>query len=261
MDKLNLKLLPLSSVLPIEGKDPERVIRLSKSIAEEGVLRNPLLVSYNKNIDKFILLDGTNRFTSLLDSGATAVPVQVIDYDNPLIKLKSWHHYLENIDRLLEILLNSFNFNRLNIDETKQPLSELNYSLGLIHDNSFYYLDSNEKDLLMITSCFELYDGLFSYTRIADGNFLRLEDSSHLKIVYKSFDKSELVQFSESNIKTPAGITRHIFDVRVLNLNIDIGLLFSKIPFVHKETLFDERVSKALKNYRFYEESTLVCFD
>src|SRR5262249_47550323 len=82
--------------------DAQRLEPLIRRFREQGVLRNPPIVSRLPNHgdgEQFMVLDGANRATAARAAGLPHVVVQVVAYEAPHVQLSTWHHALSAMSR------------------------------------------------------------------------------------------------------------------------------------------------------------------
>lgn len=91
-----LELAPLDAIHPHELADPARKQRIERRLAQDGVLRDPLIVGAIPQFDGYVLLDGTNRLEALRSLGLAWGLVQVVDYSGAgSVSLRTWCHSTE----------------------------------------------------------------------------------------------------------------------------------------------------------------------
>lgn len=82
-------------------------------------------------------------------------------------------------------------------------------------------------------------------------------DGCNVLVVFPKFTPKEVVELAASNVKIPAGITRHIITDRALRVNFPLMILNSKaISLEEKNTLLEDHLRG--KSPRFYKESTVM---
>src|SRR5512139_2241757 len=103
-EKFELRLIKHSDILLHEKSEDDRSTRLAKRFKEEKVLYNPLIVGRFKN--RYILIDGANRYEALGRINCKLVLAQIVDYLNPSVVLKTWFHFVNglNLDNLIQYL-------------------------------------------------------------------------------------------------------------------------------------------------------------
>src|SRR5262245_3454352 len=76
-----------------EHPERARTLRLVERLRREKGRSNPPIVA-ELGSDRYLLLDGANRVSAFQELGHPQIPVQVIDYGDPAVQLKGWHHLL-----------------------------------------------------------------------------------------------------------------------------------------------------------------------
>src|SRR3954447_16002212 len=94
----DLRIVPLAAVVPHEQADPRRVARLSRRIAGDGLLKNPIIVTPIPGTSQYMVMDGADRSTALAQIGARDVLAQIVRYDQPGVALTTWHHLITGIE-------------------------------------------------------------------------------------------------------------------------------------------------------------------
>src|SRR5438067_1458402 len=92
-----LRILPLSEVVPHEQADPRRVARLSRRIAGDRLLKNPVIVTPIPGSEQYMVMDGANRSAALAQVGARDVLAQIVRYEEPGVELATWNHLITGI--------------------------------------------------------------------------------------------------------------------------------------------------------------------
>src|SRR3989442_5297988 len=87
----DLRIVPRSQVHLHEDTDPARVQRLVTDLRADGILRNPPVAALLAP-DGFVVLDGANRTRALLALEAPMVLIQVVEYEDPAVRLDVWSH-------------------------------------------------------------------------------------------------------------------------------------------------------------------------
>ena len=89
----HLRLVPMDTIRFHEHPEQRRTDRLRKRIEQDAQLRNPPIVADMGN-GKYLLLDGANRVSAFLALNYPLMPVQLVDYGDPAVRLRGWHHLL-----------------------------------------------------------------------------------------------------------------------------------------------------------------------
>src|SRR5262249_13088568 len=92
----DLRIVPISRLLPHEEHDAQRSEPLVRNIEAAGVLLNPPVVAPMGD-DRFVILDGANRHYALGALGYHYILVQVVNYETDEVELGTWHHIISGI--------------------------------------------------------------------------------------------------------------------------------------------------------------------
>lgn len=84
-------ILQLSDLMPHEGVEEERLIRIIASLRHEGMLRRPIIVDRGS----LVILDGHHRAMALRLLSSSFVPAFIVDYFHPSIEVTSLRPELE----------------------------------------------------------------------------------------------------------------------------------------------------------------------
>src|SRR5262245_37456344 len=91
----DLRFVAVDALVPHEQHDEQRAGPLVLRMREQGVLRNPPVVAaLAADESRFVILDGANRATAARQAGLRHIVVQVVRYEDPEIRLTTWHHAL-----------------------------------------------------------------------------------------------------------------------------------------------------------------------
>lgn len=86
MTFFSVQIVELESLREHEATDTKRLWRLMRQIKSDGMLKFAIVIDQKTKI----ILDGEYRFTALKKLGCRRIPVVAVDYDSPLIIMKSW---------------------------------------------------------------------------------------------------------------------------------------------------------------------------
>lgn len=79
---------------------PAFLEELARSIKEDGCLKHPIIVDKAS----FVVLDGMHRVAALEKLGCKRIPVCLVDYKNPGIKVGCWYRVIKGVNALARIL-------------------------------------------------------------------------------------------------------------------------------------------------------------
>jgi len=265
-----LELLRIKDIKLHETTEFNRLRNVYDRIAGSKYLMNPVIVGrYNKDL---ILIDGANRLSTLKEIGCKLAIAQVIDYKNPKIKLKRWHHLVYDID--LDVII-SF-CNKLNLaysykgyKESSKILKEkFNYILASdITKNKSLLITLPEdfgKMLDVLNAFTKLYFNIYKFDRseeeITIGDLRKYTRKKGTLIEFPCFTKKQIVEIAHNHCRLPAGISRHILENRVLHVRFELAKLMDDKQLEKKQKELEKYLlTKIDKNkVRQYRESVIV---
>jgi hypothetical protein len=259
----DLRVIALDELAFHEEPDPHRLANMVQRMRTEGILKNPPIVAEPNGHKQYILLDGANRVSALLQWGFKDVLVQVVNLDDPLLDLQTWHHAVEKFGResfeQICKTLPGISLAKGELLEPAKDLCSLTFSEGetirVIGNGS---LTNRVRDLKEITGVY-LKEAVFD--RVSYTNLEHLQKhypDFQVLIRFRTFEKDDLVQLVTTGEKLPAGVTRVFLPKRALGLNISFDFLRSVAPLEEKNrrlhSLILEKVRE--KSIRFYREPT-----
>ncbi len=262
----DLRIVPTSSLLLHEECDPVRTGRLAQSMRADGILRNPPIVAPVDSLNH-VVLDGANRVTALGLSGAPHQLAQVVDYDDPALRLDVWAHLL--LEDGLKLLLTSHG------DLPWTPLSEEALDEGLASGETACGLVTAEgalgiaspgglaEKIEAVVRVVAAYRGRTAIYRVPPGDLaplLAAYERAAAVVRFPEFTKNDIRAASLLPLKLPTGISRHLIPQRALRVNIDLAVLRSTESQEAKQARLDELVRARLRDNRVrrYPEATVL---
>lgn len=264
-EKFELKLLPSNTVALHEECEDNRTGRLVERFNDENVLYNPLIVGYAG--DKYILIDGANRFEALKKIGCKAILAQLVDYNSSSVVLKSWYHFVSFMTlRELELFCieSGMTFNMLLKKRKPESKNEL---IVLSTDGcaaSIVLSSDLETRLASLSLLNRYYERSYTYTRIdSDTDIENIKDLSPdegLLFVFPDLAKEDIIAISGLRQKLPAGISRHLIPNRVLHIKILVDALKTDEHIDKRNIELDKYIQHKIdsKKVRLYREPILV---
>jgi hypothetical protein len=204
-EKFELRLIKSDEVLLHEECDEKRFNKLIERFKEEKVLYNPLIVGKYKN--KFILIDGANRFEALRLSGCKTILAQLVRYKSSKVRLRSWYHFASGMqmDDLKDYLSReSLEYRKWSASRRiKKGIDKIN-RVGVISKNGeaicIRFSNDLEEMLKSLSSLNKYYESEFSYVRIDSDADLKdiksLSPDDGLLFVYPDFKKQHIVKIA-----------------------------------------------------------------
>lgn len=271
-----LRLVPTSQVQFHEHPEGNRTQRLVKRIRSDKLLRNPPIVAQIAT-DRYLLLDGANRVGAFQELGYSECPVQVIDYGDPAVMLKGWHHLLLEGHVLdLESIYNALHGVELRqVDrEQLQSLLELRRVFAVLVDaqarcwalfprsaKGHFYVGEWIRVLEQVVTS---YEGKAELERIKMPEYSRLpsifDTMEHQLVLFPVLTKIELLELARQHILIPTGITRHLVPGRALNMNLDLRFLTTLPSQTSRMAHFAEFLDRleVEGRIRYYEEAVFI---
>jgi hypothetical protein len=271
----DLRLVLTASIRFHEHPEQRRTLRLVERVRREKILRNPPIVA-ELDADRLLLLDGANRVSAFLELGYSHIPVQVIDYADPAIELKGWHHLLleghvldlagayrkipglqvrrvqnEELERLLELR----RVYAVLVDETATCWGLFPETRGRFDLHEWIHT---------LDRVIAAYEGKAELERIKMADYSNLphvfDTMEHQLCLFPLLSKSELIELADAAIRLPTGITRHLVPGRALNLNIGLDFL-TEMQGEEERGAHFARFIDSLEvegRIRFYEEAVFI---
>lgn len=271
-----LVLAPSDSIRFHEHPERKRTLRLMERLRAEARLRNPPIVT-SVRPGAYVLLDGANRVSAFRELGYSHVPVQVVDYGDPDVLLKGWHHLLlEGAELDLKRAYGAITGVRLQEipSAALTELLELRRVFAVLVDESAtcWGLTSPQgtgpTDLIgwmqVLDQVVAAYEGKTRLERIKLADYANLPDvfdtMEHQLVLYPALTKVELLQLVEAGAMIPTGISRHFIPGRALGLNLDLAFLTELPNAAAKEKHLQDYVEEleVRGRIRFYEESAFI---
>lgn len=265
------KILPLDRLILHEDHDMQRTLPLVTKLRAQGILRNPpIVMPLNDGSDRYMVLDGANRVTSLRELEFPHTVTQVVEASNPHVNLQTWNHIVWGMDTntLIGLLRKVKGIKLVKIDPQKSLDAPKYMPLQIrLADGRLYILEEAPSDLATHIDTLHQIVNTYKTRASLDRTSQTLVDS--LKKIYP--DLTALVIFASFKIKTvlklagqhivlPTGITRFTVSPRALHLNYPLHELSSGKPIEYKEAYLQHWVEERVKNkgVRHYTEATFL---
>lgn len=238
-----LKIVPLGRLLPHEGCEARRVERLARRLREDGVLRNPPLVTEVES--GYVILDGVTRVAALALLGLPHVSVQLVDYRSQAVALEAWHHLVVGLEpyHLREEMggVEGVDILPTNVEEARRLLEGREVLCYVIFSQEHVQAIKGPRDLegqaSLLQRVVDTYQGRGEVRRLADSTSEEAFRGYHGRAALVAFPRyrpSEIIHLASNQARLPAGITRFLISGRVLHLNISLELLGADITLEEK---------------------------
>lgn len=265
-----LRVFEIERLLLHEEPDLGRVRRLADALRRDGVLRNPPIVAPMPQ-GTATVLDGANRVTALREIGIPHVVVQVVEYDRPEISLSTWRHYVceEGREPLRDRLAG---LTGVHVSVLRDPLEagvrlERREGAAAVIDTRGGILLGTGADPVAAADTLNQVVGFY----LDRGRIHRLESGGDVDalaadyglgtlVVFRTFEKGDILLLAARGGRLPTGITRHIIPGRALRINAPLDWLAQASDASSKQRHLEASLRQRWLDHgvRYYAESTFL---
>lgn len=269
----DLRIVPTKSIIPHELEDVSRAEPLIRRLPQDGVLRNPPIVTeMNNAAGKYVILDGTNRVMALDALNYEHALVQVVQYEEPFVELHTWNHVVVGMDsKAIEQQYLALPGLEVRVEDTFHARASLArraiLAYVLLPDGKVLSLAGGGLDAIERTRLLQkIVDVYLNSGHLHRTNLDRLDKITPIypnlsaAIIFPHYEPVEILELAESGLPVPTGITRHVIHGRVLRMNYPLSLLAADKSLEKKNSDLADWVREqfARKSVRYYAESTYV---
>ncbi len=267
----DLRILPIESVILHEDHDMQRTLPLVEKLRAQGIIRNPpIVMPLTDGTDRYMVLDGANRVTSLLELEFPHIVAQVVEANNPHVSLQTWNHVVwgmsaktlaTSLRKVKGIELVKVNTRR-SVDAPKYVPMQVRMPNG-----SFFIMKETPSDLAThiqtmhsVVNTYKTRASLDRTSQTLIDTFKKVYSDLTALVIFPQFKIKTVLKLAGQNILLPTGITRFTVSPRALHLNYPLHELSSGKPIEYKQEYLkkwiEERVKK--KGVRLYSEATFL---
>lgn len=264
-----LRIVSVGDLVLHEETDPQRASRLMERIREDGLLKNPPVVTPLDDTARYVVLDGANRTEALRGLGVRDAIVQVVDYGD--VPVDTWNHLVADIDDedLFGAILGISGLDVRPSDlATARQLWQERAILAYIvsRDGDVHVVESGgnlRRNAHLLNEMSNVYRGHATIYRVQTDNtneLLSYYDNVAATIIYPPFEPVDILHLASNSAKLPTGITRHVIPRRALRVNIGLSRLMANDPLDDKNAWLQAWVRRKLqrKEVRYYTEPTYM---
>ncbi|MFZ5885479.1 MAG: hypothetical protein ACOYYI_17050 [Chloroflexota bacterium] len=267
----NLQILPIESLLLHEDHDMQRTMPLVEKLRAQGILRNPpIVMPLNDGTNRYMVLDGANRVTSLRAMEFPHIVAQVVATDDPHVNLQTWNHIVWGMPpKALTAALRKIKGIELVKVDTRKSLDAPKYmpiQIRLAND-AFFLVKEAPSDLAAhiqtmhnVVNCYKTRASLDRTSQTLIETFKHIYPDLTALVIFPHFKIKTVLKLASQNIMLPTGITRFTVSPRALHLNYPLHELSSGKSTEYKQEYLnhwiEERVKK--KGVRLYSEATFL---
>jgi hypothetical protein len=267
----DLQVLPLCRLVLHEEADPQRVARLIQQLREDNRLKNPPVVAPILGTDRYVVLDGANRVTALMQMGFPHVVAQVVRYEDPGVELDTWYHVVAGISReefsaALERVA-GMHLEPSTLDEAREALAIGDAVAYIVFADAVYQVHNGSpgrrNDIRLLNDLVAAYKGRARIYRASNDVFAKqapIHPDITALVVFPKYRPADIMTLARNGDKVPTGITRHIIPGRALRINLPLSFLLEDKPLAEKQAWLQQWIrDRANANkIRFYSESTFL---
>ncbi|HXD11328.1 MAG TPA: hypothetical protein VN653_14780, partial [Anaerolineales bacterium] len=251
--------------------DNQRALPLVEKLRAAGILRNPpIVMPLSDGSNRYMVLDGANRVTSLREMEFPHIVAQVVEASNPNVSLQTWNHVIWGMSpkTLVSEIRKLKNLEVVKVNKLKS-LDAPKYVPVQIRlcDGKFYFVQEEPSDLAAhigtlhnIVNAYKTRASLDRTSQTLVDSFKPIYHDLTALVIFPSFKIKTVLNLAAQQIVLPTGITRFTVSPRALHLNYPLHELSSGKPIEYKEAYLkqwvEERVKK--KGVRLYSEATFL---
>jgi L-serine kinase (ATP) / ParB family transcriptional regulator, heme-responsive regulator len=269
----DLRVVETSKIIPHEVHDSQRSEPLITSLQQEGVLKNPPIVTeLDSDNGTFVVLDGANRSTAFAELGIRHSLVQVVPYEPPFIELLTWHHVVSGVP-IAELVNHLSSHPDLALGQADHLHAKAELARRAI---LAYYITLDGQVITMVGGGLDLnkrtellhhiVNAYLHKGRLDRTNHDRVDELRQMypqmtcAVIFPHYELVEVMDVARSGLTVPPGLTRHIIHGRVLRVNYPLERLTAHRSLEEKnaelQAWLQERFQK--RQVRYYAESTYL---
>jgi len=261
----DLRIVPRDQVHLHEEADPLRVERLAARLRRDGMLRNPPVAAPLPD-EGYVVLDGANRTSALAHLGLSAIPLQIVEYDDPALQLEVWRHLIVQPMSLPQALEQAgVPMKAASREAAAHALRERQIACYIMTDSQTHIVPLSPQHRLAetLSRVVAVYKGAARIYRVPTEDFdalVRAYGEVSAVVVFPRLAKQDILAIAGSSAKLPTGITRHLIPGRALRVNVPLEILATDEEVSGKQRRLQELVRQRLLegNVRYYPEGAFL---
>lgn len=267
--EITLRIVRAEDIVLHEGQDPIVVKKLAERLRQDGIVRNPPIVSEANG--RYIVLDGATRTGALKHLGISDTLVQIVDYAARNICLDSWYHLIVKIPPS-DLLDQISAIEGVQIERVDPKQAEHDLTLGktlcylMLRNGATYNVcgvDNLESNVALLNQIVQVYRGKTEvYRAVTTQLDILTREYPDLQtiVVFPRYSPSEVTRLALNGAKLPMGITRHLIGGRAIGINIPLDRLASDDSLEEKNVWLQKWLMEKIheRKVRFYQEPVFV---
>ncbi len=268
---------PLAQCVAHEGVVPRWVDQIAANLLNEGVMKNPMVVTTPHRGGKRIVIDGMHRFAALRKLEISHAVVYEIDYASPDVALGGWDALTLRPLRVQEFLIRLFAErgyqlkSSVSIAAAQQAVDQRRAVLAAYDGRRVYTLNPKKKatveECVVVSQQLDAALDADGYRPLYVADTLAISDyhqtGAKSLFIRPHYTKAEIIARTLTGKIFPRKSTRHIIPGRPLRVDIGLPLLRAKISLAAKNRLLQEHLQWCYEadRVRYYPESVLIFAD
>jgi len=269
-----LQIIGVDLLRPLSGPSEPITRRLAAGMAADGIQKNPIAVA-PIGPSEYIILDGVARWSALKRLGIRDALTQVVDLDDPQLKLSSWSHVVRHLTvRELEKTASRLNLTLSTAGEATSIYDRhigANTLVALLGDDKTYRIEFDRSDLTLFNQALSglvtAYSANSQVIRLpseslVDGSLIsRTGGEAHITLPV--YTQSEVNHLIESGNLLPLHTLCYSIPCRYLGIRISLDILSQDVPSDDKNGFLDELIRMRLLRSctAFYPQSVFLMND
>lgn len=261
----DLRIVARDQVWLHEDPDHARVERLTSRLQREGILRNPPIAAAVPDAG-YVILDGANRTHALAALDIPVLPLQVIDYDDPAVRVDVWSHLVvEPLDLLAAVRRAGVPVEPSADENAARRLADREIVCAIRSRGQTWVVPLSPSRLLAATlsDVVGTYKGSARIYRVPAEEVDALADAYgdvSAAVVFPRLRKQDILEIATSPAKLPTGITRHLIPGRALRLNLPLAALAASEDLAQKNRWLADLIRSRLRDHavRHYPEGVFL---
>ncbi len=265
-----LRILPLDTLILHEEHDLQRTQPLVEKLRAQGVLRNPpIVMALEDGSQRYMVLDGANRVTSLRALEFPHIVAQVVEPNDSRVTLQTWNHIIWGMKpaTLLRSLkpIPGLKLRRIDTQYSVTPPDCPTVHIRLADGRTYLgclpvEVDEEVRVLHAIVNAYKARASLDRTSQTLIESFRPVYPDLTALIIFPRFSIQTVLNLAGRRQVLPPGITRFTISPRVLHLNYPLHELSSARPIEYKQAYLERWIEERLrqKSVRYYAEPTFL---
>ena len=272
--ELRMALEALEEIHIHEETIPEVVEALAKKIGKEGVVKHPVIVDART----LVMLDGTHRVAALRRLGCKFLPVCLMDYRNPAIRVGCWYRVVygrASVEKLLDVIrLLGIEVEKASFADAKEALDGRAAVAVIFSAGSYYVLKAAARGVKDAYTWVEHIEKAFAMEKLRIGYENENDAVKKVRsgdaiatVMTPAIKKEEILDAVLSGRLFTPKTTRHVMPARPMCVDVPLQWLKGNRPLKECNRMLVEQLKRrelqrlppgSIFERRRYDEELLV---